>query len=199
MKKSRHKEKSSLQPEDKLWAKSAAENSILVFLVLAIFLLAASLLSGKLQFPQTKIKPSPPETRERYAWLTDFPGKPDGLYVFTPEELKTDFPAIQALWNQEESSGEADPQVQAFQYEADRAKRILLPPAVANVFFQPIPINRADKDILTSLPGIGPQLAERIVQWRDQHGPFRAKDELLQVAGIGPKKFAGLVDRVTLD
>jgi competence protein ComEA len=70
---------------------------------------------------------------------------------------------------------------------------------VANIFFQPIPINRADKDILTSLPGIGPVLAERIMQRRNQHGFFKSKDELLQVTGIGPKKFAALVDNITLD
>ena len=70
---------------------------------------------------------------------------------------------------------------------------------MANIFLKPIPINRADKIILTSLPGIGPSLAERIVMRRNQQGPFRSKEELLQVTGIGPKKFAALVEHITID
>jgi DNA uptake protein ComE-like DNA-binding protein len=37
------------------------------------------------------------------------------------------------------------------------------------------------------------------MQRRNQHGLFKSKDELLQVTGIGPKKFAALVDNITLD
>jgi len=74
-----------------------------------------------------------------------------------------------------------------------------LPPAVANIFFEPISINRAGKEILSTLPGIGPMLAERIVLRREAKGPFRSKDELLHISGIGPKKFARLVDTIILD
>jgi competence protein ComEA len=51
-------------------------------------------------------------------------------------------------------------------------------------------INRADQTDLESLPGIGPVLAGRILDFRQQHGPFKKIDDLEQVSGIGPKKLA---------
>ena len=59
-------------------------------------------------------------------------------------------------------------------------------------------INKAGVEELTSLPGIGPKIAQRIVEYRTQHGPFKRKEELLNVQGIGPKKFERLKDRITL-
>jgi competence protein ComEA len=48
----------------------------------------------------------------------------------------------------------------------------------------PININTAGVDLLDTLPGIGPVLAERIVAYREANGPFRSVDELAQVDGI---------------
>lgn len=63
---------------------------------------------------------------------------------------------------------------------------------------QLVNINKASVEELTSLPGIGPKIAQRIVEYRTQHGPFKRKEELLNVQGIGPKKFERLKDRITL-
>lgn len=49
-----------------------------------------------------------------------------------------------------------------------------------------------------TLPGVGPVLAQRIVDWRTAHGPFASVDALDAVAGIGAKLLAGLRDLVTL-
>jgi len=49
----------------------------------------------------------------------------------------------------------------------------------------PLDINAATVAELMELPGIGPRLAERIVRYRLQHGPFHSPDELLAVPGIG--------------
>ncbi|RYV52642.1 ComEA family DNA-binding protein [Pengzhenrongella frigida] len=46
-------------------------------------------------------------------------------------------------------------------------------------------LNTADATDLESLPGIGPVLAQRIVDWRTEHTRFTAVDELGEVAGIG--------------
>ncbi len=51
-----------------------------------------------------------------------------------------------------------------------------------------IDINAATKDELMKLPGIGEAMAERIILYRDEHGPFGAIDDLTKVKGIGKKK-----------
>jgi competence protein ComEA len=56
----------------------------------------------------------------------------------------------------------------------------------------PIDINRADPATLQTLPGVGPTLARSIVEHRRGHGPFTAPDRLLDVEGIGPKRFERL-------
>lgn len=61
-----------------------------------------------------------------------------------------------------------------------------------------VALNSADAAALETLPGIGPALAERIISWRSEHGPFRAVEDLLGVPGIGDKVLAGLRDQVTL-
>ncbi len=53
-----------------------------------------------------------------------------------------------------------------------------------------IDLNTADAAILQRLPGVGPVLAERILQWRAQHGRFTSIAELTEVAGIGPALLA---------
>ena len=49
-----------------------------------------------------------------------------------------------------------------------------------------ISINSSTVEELDELPGVGPVIAERIVQWRETNGPFRSIDELTEVSGIGP-------------
>ncbi len=47
--------------------------------------------------------------------------------------------------------------------------------------------NKATAADLQAIPGIGPVLSERIVQYREEHGPFDTSDDLIRVRGIGPK------------
>jgi len=51
----------------------------------------------------------------------------------------------------------------------------------------PLDLNAADASALDSLPGVGPVLAQRILDWRTQHGRFSSVDELGEVSGIGDK------------
>lgn len=60
-----------------------------------------------------------------------------------------------------------------------------------------INLNTADAATLEELPGIGPALAERIVDHRDSHGEFGAVEELAAVSGIGPAILADVEDLVT--
>jgi competence protein ComEA len=59
-----------------------------------------------------------------------------------------------------------------------------------------IPINTADGAALEGLPGVGPVLAQRIVEHRDRHGPFSVVEDLLDVPGIGEAKLAALREMV---
>ena len=194
MKKSRAKEEVSSHAARQLLQKGSPD-SILVFLVLAIIILAAAVFSSQRLFFQENIEPVQQSSDKKYVWLSGSPDVQDGLYLVTPDQLESKFPGAGSLV----SEGAAGPLVSAIQFDADTPRAASLPPPVANIFFQPIPINRADTEILTSLPGVGSVLAERIVQRREEHGPFRAKEELLRIDGIGPKKYAGLVDKITLD
>lgn len=62
-----------------------------------------------------------------------------------------------------------------------------------------ININTASVTELTALPRIGPKIAQRIVEYRQQHGPFRTKKEITNVKGIGPKTYARLKDFIRLE
>lgn len=55
-------------------------------------------------------------------------------------------------------------------------------------FFEKLPINKADKEALTTIKGIGPKLADSILQHRSAHGPFKERDDLLKIRGIGSKR-----------
>jgi competence protein ComEA len=72
------------------------------------------------------------------------------------------------------------------------------PPGAAAAAPGLLNLNTADASALEALPGIGPALAARIVDWRDANGRFTAVDDLQQVSGIGDKTFAELKDLVTV-
>jgi competence protein ComEA len=59
-------------------------------------------------------------------------------------------------------------------------------------------INTADESELDKLPGIGPSLAKRIVEYRRKNGPFSTVEELDNVDGIGPRKLEEVTGQVTI-
>ncbi len=75
------------------------------------------------------------------------------------------------------------------------------PPALAGSVREPVPekinINRADRETLIKLPGVGPATARRIIEFRRRHGSFSSWKSLIKVKGIGPKKIARLKEYVT--
>lgn len=61
---------------------------------------------------------------------------------------------------------------------------------------QLIDLNTADQASLETLPGVGPVLAQRIIEWRTEHGRFNSVEDLNSVSGIGEKIFAQLAPKV---
>lgn len=54
----------------------------------------------------------------------------------------------------------------------------------------PLDLNTATAEELDLLPGIGPELAKRIVEYRQTNGKFVAKEQIMDVKGIGEKRYA---------
>ncbi len=59
-----------------------------------------------------------------------------------------------------------------------------------------VDVNTADEQGLSTLKGVGPVLAQRILQYRNENGPFSKKEDLLRVKGIGPAKMARMADQI---
>ena len=59
-------------------------------------------------------------------------------------------------------------------------------------------LNTATVAELETLDGVGPVLAQRIVDWRDANGGFTSVDQLREVTGIGERKYAAMADQVTV-
>ena len=62
----------------------------------------------------------------------------------------------------------------------------------------PVNLNTATSAQLQTLPGVGPVLADRIIAYRDEHGPFASVADLRKVTGIGDARYNELKDRVSV-
>lgn len=72
------------------------------------------------------------------------------------------------------------------------------PPAESGGATELVNINTASLEELDSLPGIGPTIAQRIIDYREEHGGFQTVEDLLNVSGIGPSTFDQIKDLITV-
>lgn len=72
------------------------------------------------------------------------------------------------------------------------------PTSIANQAGSQISLNRSTQSDLEELPGVGPALAARMVDWRSANGGFKKKEDLLNISGIGDKLYAAIKDQVVL-
>ena len=61
-----------------------------------------------------------------------------------------------------------------------------------------VDLNSASEDQLQEVPGIGPSLAKKIVDFRKENGPFKSVDDLLKVRGVGEKSLEKLRPHLTV-
>ena len=62
-----------------------------------------------------------------------------------------------------------------------------------------ININIATAAELQQIAGIGKSIADLIVKYREEHGPFKSAEDIKSVKGIGAKKFEAIKDRITVE
>lgn len=77
---------------------------------------------------------------------------------------------------------------------AEARSSVKPPPSPEN----PVDINEASRNALQRLPGIGPSLSERIVEYRSSQRPFQRIEELRRVRGIGPKTLNDLRPKIVV-
>ena len=81
----------------------------------------------------------------------------------------------------------------------DHTTTSAIPARIAPFYFQKFDINQADDLLLQIIPGIGPQLAMRIISERQMNGGFTNPDQLLNVAGIGQKRRDLLMEWIKIE
>ena len=79
-----------------------------------------------------------------------------------------------------------------------RSARLPPGPSTGEHVLSPLNINSATAAELDALPGVGPAKAAAILQYREQHGPFTAVDDLARVRGFGVAAVARLRERVAV-
>ncbi len=69
-------------------------------------------------------------------------------------------------------------------------------PAVSEDSGEKININTASAEELDTLPGVGPTIAQRIIDYRTENGPFQTIEDIMNVSGIGPSTFDNIKDLI---
>ena len=61
-----------------------------------------------------------------------------------------------------------------------------------------VDLNSATREQLMQVKGIGPSLADRIIEFRNEHGPFRRVEDMMKIRGVGEKSLAKLRPYLTV-
>jgi competence ComEA-like helix-hairpin-helix protein len=131
-------------------------------------------------------------------WRAGFPDAAERLERFDREDPPPPIPPAPRFraplrW----APARSEPPAPAGAVESPRTRApVAPPPPVADP--RPLDLNRASAEEISRLPGVGPSLAQRIVQERERRGRFETSDSLRGILGLGPKKLAALLPLVTV-
>jgi competence protein ComEA len=140
------------------------------------------------------------------AWLRYNPNRPIEISVLPSQEMQGGIYIAGAITNPGFSLFEGGDSVDALlraaggtTSNADLSRIRLYIPEVGEVEQpQRIDINRAEPWLLEALPGIGETLAQRIIDYRSQNGPFHNINELIKVKGIGTTAYGQIKHLITI-
>ncbi|MCS7060229.1 MAG: helix-hairpin-helix domain-containing protein [Anaerolineae bacterium] len=133
----------------------------------------------------------------RRAWLQALTGVAAGLlFVLAgcadePEPIIIETPVITL-------TAYATPEPTARPRPTPRPTRTPRPPTPTPRVVR-VNINTADAVALEALPRIGPATARRIIEYRQQHGPFASVEDIQKVPGVGPATFEAIKPYITID
>lgn len=164
-----------------------AEASFILFLSSTAFIGAAiPPLQDYLSYDKTETRAADSTTAEIFRRLADGSNADSATVDSLMAVMRSDT-AMKVMWSQRSdslrrllSAGAGNTAIDSF---------------IADTGDEPvrkININTANARALTSLPGIRPKMADRIVEYRNQKGEFRTAEDLMKVKGIGKKTFAKL-------
>ncbi|MGO8762587.1 MAG: ComEA family DNA-binding protein [Desulfobaccales bacterium] len=160
-----------------------------------IVLLGAALLLLYAWRAQVLFPPSPPPPGTMSLAFVEVTGKVahPGVYSFPRP------PTLKEVWTKAGAPGtppDPDKTIASgsrVEVTPDGAYRLAaMPGAQLLTLGLPLDLNRASAEDLDAMPGIGPALAQKIVAYRNAHGPFKQIDDLLEVSGIGPENLQKL-------
>ena len=70
--------------------------------------------------------------------------------------------------------------------------------AAAATATAPVNLNTATAEQLATIPGVGPKMAERIIDYRQKNGGFKKVEDLMNVSGVGEKSFLKMKPLITV-
>ena len=71
-------------------------------------------------------------------------------------------------------------------------------PAATATATAPVNLNTATVEQLATIPGVGPKMAERIIDYRQKNGGFKKVEDLMNVSGVGEKSFLKMKPLITV-
>jgi competence protein ComEA len=160
-----------------------------------ILLLGAALLGLYAWRAHVLIPPSPPPPGAMSLAFVEVTGKVPrpGVYSFPRP------PSLKEVWARAGAGGTPSDPDQTIasgsrvEVTPDGGYRVAaMPGAQLLTLGMQLNLNRATADDLTAIPGLGPALARRIIDYRTAHGPFKKIADLIEVSGIGPQNLPKL-------
>jgi competence protein ComEA len=176
----------------------AAARRKLLILAVGVVVSLALLISGQTESKPIEIQPKDAQSesiqsQQGYVHISGAIANP-GVYPITPGMRLFEVIAIAGGF----SSKADQSSVNLARVVTDGEQILIASGGVTQKSDGLVSLNRASSSDLDKLPGIGPTLAARIIDWREANNGFQAIEDLRKVGGIGDKLFAGLKKLVKL-